>query len=328
MVMIEKDQLKLEVRLVSSILNYAGHKGLLTYLSSEVYKKLIKDEYINYNKISQYSFSKHEKEWNHFMDKLVEMDLAVKNGSSYITRTKKKDWSEFCDKETSKCNKFNGHIIFNMTELYKARKRDDIKDLIYLSIRHSVIGEKSISRQFIKELTGVDKNTQRKIEQRQNETHCDVIEHHIPISYKEHKNGKVGDIPVFTGHVERNSMTCFKSKKKKSNCDVIQLGSKVKVKNLNLCHFLKNKKYINYSSTNNLSSLNKSSTKDGEVQHQNVELTLDTSGSYKSYKRDGYISTKDYKKQTWSYFKNSRFHKVAVLDNKGNLSDLRSCLNK
>ena len=130
----EKEKLRLDVKLVSSMMNHAGYKCLLNYLSLETYKKIVKDEYVNFNKIGKYSFINDEKTWIHFMDKLVELKLAVKNGNSYITRSKLTEWRKYMEENQKHCTRFNGYLHFDMTQLYIKKDHEDLKDLIYLSI--------------------------------------------------------------------------------------------------------------------------------------------------------------------------------------------------
>jgi hypothetical protein len=181
------DELRLDLSLVSSILNHAGFQGLLNYISLETYKKLVRDEYVNYTKFQAYSFMD-EKSWVTHMEKLVEMKLAVKTSDHYITRSKLKDWKQFINANMDYCLKFNGYLVFDVAELYKMKDVTNLKDLIFLSIVREVIKGKSISRKFIRQLTGCDIALQKRIEER-NEEIVEKISHHVPL--KEYEGKKI-----------------------------------------------------------------------------------------------------------------------------------------
>lgn len=323
---IEKDQIKVDLALVSSIMNYAGYKGLLNYLSLETYKKVIKDEYVNYSKFQQYSFLP-ESQWGKFMDKLVEMKIAVKNGSSYITRTKLKNWRDYALDNQKQCLKFNGYLVFNMAELYKRREDKDIKDIIYLGIIKSVTGGKSMSRGFIKSLTGVAETSQRRIEKRQEGNLIEVSDHHIPVGDTEFINNKLGDIPVFNGYVDAKSMTCNKTSKKKSNCKVVQLGNKLKIKDLRIIEFIRKKNRFNKVKSN-LDHLNESPKADEVQDWDGLNMVIDTSKDSSSNKFRGVLSSKDTRYTSWKDFKHYDYENVKVLDEDGNIADLRDILNQ
>jgi hypothetical protein len=321
--MLEKDQVKLDLSLVSSIMNFAGYKGLLGYLSVETYKQVEKDEYLDFHKISQFSFEETKENWEEIMDKLVEMKLATKNGQKYITRRKLKDWKVFSSENTNFSNKFNGYIIFNMTELYKCKNnKENLKDLLYLSIHENVIRGKSISRNFIKDLTGIGKNYQKTIEKKYEGTLVEVVDHHIPLNDKEQK---LSNKPVFNGVISPKHLFCTKTSKKKSNCKVIQLGNKVKIKKLNLSTFKSKKvkskiiksKFLNESFTNN------------EVQDwENFDMVIDTSKESKSNKFKGVLSVNDKRSISWKDFYHYDYENVAVITGNGTFSDIRSSLNQ
>jgi hypothetical protein len=289
----EKDKLRLDLSLVSSVMNHAGYKGLLNYMSLEVYKRAIKDEYVNFQKIKDFSFIKDEKTWYHFMDKLVEMKLAVKNGSSYITKSKKKEWKKFLFENHKHCSKFNGFLHFDMSILHKIYKDNDInemKDLIYLTIVDKGIIGNSTSRAFRESLTGVSPKSQKQIEKRQLGKLVDVSEHHIPVYHLETKDNKVGDIPVFNGVTSTKHMVCHKSTNKKSNCKVIQLGNKLKVKDLNFCSFEYPKTQFQKPKSN-LDNLNNHSSKKGEVQDwESFDMVYDLTNDSKTIKARGIVS--------------------------------------
>lgn len=324
--MLEKDKQNVDLKVVSSILNYTGYKGLLNYLSVQTYKSLVKDEYVNFSKIKEFSFIKDEKTWIHFMDKLVEMNLAVKNGNSYITKTKLKTFWSFLNEKQKNCKKFNGSIVFDMFQLYRFREDKNIKDIIYLGILGSVIKGRSISRKFIKDLTGVSPETQKRIEKRCSEEYIDdIVTHHIPVSCDEIKNKKVNNIPVFRGYFDQQNMQCSKSSNKKiNNCDVIQLGNKVKVSTkIDFCYFNKDKKFEKPNS-----DINNLNNPDGEVQNwESISMVLDTSESSKTNKLRGIVSTNDKRYKSWKDFNSYDYHSVKILNEKG-VEDFRSLLNK
>jgi len=323
--MLEIDQIKLELPVVASIMNFAGYKGLLNYLSLETYKKVVKDEYLNFKKVSDYSFIKSESQWIKFMDKLVDMDLAAKNGKYYVTKRKLKGWRTFSEKNTPQCMKLNGYIIFNMSDLYNMRNEENIKDFIYLSLVENVIKGKSISRKFIKDITGVSSNIQRKIEKKYKDNVVFSIEHHVPISDREQSEGMVNGIPVFKGAISPKHMYCTKTKKEKSNCEVIQLGNKLKIKKLNISYFVSKK--VNVSKKK--SKLLNDSFKNEKVEDwDNFDMVLDTSIEGKSNKFRGILSINDPRYISWKDFKHYDYENVAVLTGNGALTDVRSILNQ
>jgi hypothetical protein len=323
----EKDKIRLDLSLVSSILNHAGYKGLLNYLSLETYKKVKKDEYVNFDAMGEYAFIKSEKDWISSMDTLVEMKLAVKKGNYYISRSKKKEWRQFQEQFIKQSKKFNGFIHFDMTEIYIHKENPELTDLLYLSIHQQVIRGKSISRGFIKDLTGVGKTLQRTIEDRQDGRYLEKIEHHIPVGYGEEYKDKVGDIPTFNGRFNPKHLKCHKTNKSKSNCKVIQLGNKVKIKDLRICEFEFPKNSFKKVKSN-LDCLNDSSMQSEEVQDwNNLNMVLDTSEKSKSNKFRGMLSTKDNRYMSWKDFKNYDYDKVNVLSEDGTLLQLRDTLN-
>ena len=323
---LEKDQIKVDLSLVSGIMNYAGYKGLLNYLALETYKKVVRDEYVNYSNFAQYSFLTGS-QWVKFMDKLVDMRVAVKNGTSYITRTKLKNWRDFALDNQKASLKLNGYLIFNMSEFYKSRELPDIKDRIFLSIVRAVTRGKSMSRGFIKSLTGISATSQRKIESRQQGTLLETNEQHIPVGDMEYKDGKVGDIPVFNGYVHPKSMTCNKTNKVKSNCKVIQLGNRLTIKDLHLIEFAWKKTRFNKSKSN-LDQLNES-PKGNEVQSwDDLNMVIDTSEGSNSNKFRGVLSVNDKRYTSWKDFEHYDYENVKVLDENGNIADLRDILNK
>jgi hypothetical protein len=198
-----KNNIKLKLSVVSSIMNECGYKGLLTYISVETYKKIVKDEYVNFSMLKEISFIENENEWIHFMDKLVSMKLAIKNGSYYITRRKIKDWEIWVNDNCKISTKFNGNILINLTEFYKLKNNQNIKDFIYISLIDSVLTGKSISRRFLFELTGVKNKEQRKIEKRQTNL-ITPKSYIIPVSKKDPLINK----PVFNGYLNIEKGKC------------------------------------------------------------------------------------------------------------------------
>jgi len=236
---VEKDQIRLDLSLVSSIMNYAGYKALLNYLSMYKYKEIVKDEYLNFEKFEKYSFIKNKNEWIHFMDKLVDMGLAIKNGTHYTVRgakNKLKQWKSFAENNTKECFNLNGYIIFNMTNMYKLPNGKH-KEVIYAElIRCTRAGIRGYSRKFIQSITGVKPNEQRKIEK--NTNLIEVKEHFIPTNkpdnYKKH--------PIFPGKLNLKNKTCKRTKNfEDANCEVVQSGNKLKIQDSKICDFIKKK---------------------------------------------------------------------------------------
>jgi hypothetical protein len=320
--MLEADQIKLDLTLVSSIMNYAGYEGLLNYLSIETYKKNIKDEYLDFSKFEPYSFF-NQKKWECSMDRLVEMSLVVKNKDHYISRKKNKDWFHFCENKTPMSNSLNGFIVFNLTELYKKRQDKHLKDYIYLSLVENVLKGKSYSRNFIKKITGIKPQQQRAIEDRHKGTIVlEVQKHHIPVNDNEIKNKKVRDIPVFNGVVSPKHMVCHKTSKNNSNCNVIQLGNKLKIKDQHISYFQIKKTFKKSKSLND-------ELKSSEVQDwEDFDMVLDTSKKARSNKFKGILSVKDTRRMSWKDFHHYDYDRVGVISENGTLVPLRTLLNQ
>lgn len=316
---LQSNQIRLDLSTVSSILNHADYKSLLCYLSIETYKKVVKDEYIGFDMFSPYNFLNKKEDWEKSMDKLVSMNLAVRNGDFFITRRKLKDWRVFCNENTPSSLKLNGYIIFDMTLLYRYRGKRDLRDLLYLSLINSVGKGKSISRGFIKTLTGINKHTQRVIEREYEGVFIETHQYHLPIQENESMEG----IPTFSGTFNPSTMS-FK-KDKKGNCKIAQLGNKIKIKNLIITKFQNKKLKSKIESA--LDPVNKSS--DGEVHDwEDLRMVLDTSTDGKSLELRGILNTNDPRAKSWKDFKNYQYHKVSVLSPKGELTNLRSLLSK
>ena len=315
--MLETDQIKIDLNVVSSIMNFAGYQGLLNYLSIETYKKVVKDEYVNCTNLAQFSFLD-EETWIKHMDLLVEMELATKNGSKYITRRKLKNWHGFANEKTPDSLTLNGSIVFNMTEIYK--KKNDLKDLLYLSLVENIMKGRSISRSFITKLTGFNKYAQRSIEERYNGTLVEKVTHHMPVTDSEQTINKLEKMPVFYGVISPKHMYCTKTSKDKSNCKVIQQGNKLKIKKLNLSYFVKSKSVKSKRSNDFL--------KGKEVwDWDNFDMVLDTSSESKSNKFRGMLSTADPRKMSWKDFYRYNYNNVGVISDDGSFCNIRSILN-
>lgn len=308
-------------------MNNGGYKMLLNYLSMVSYKRVVKDEYLNYDKFKDYSFLK-EKEWEHFINKLCSMKLATKNGNHYTSRVKYKEWRAFAEKHTKQSLKFNGNIEFDMTELYSLKERKDLRELIYFDIRSSVVGSKSISRKWIQDLTGFTPALQRKLE-KNSELIIQKLEHFVPVSHEERKGkNKIGNIPITNGYVDMSEMTCYKSKGKKANCRVIQLGNKVYTNTL-FTSFRYDKTQYSKQKSKNLSNLNKSSTKNDEIKDfDDYDMLVNECPEGINKSKRGFISNKDKRFKTTSKFKNFEFDKVSLLNKNGELINVREHLNE
>lgn len=324
----EKDKIRVPISVVSSIMNNGGYKALLNYLSMQTYKTLIKDEYLDYAKFKDYSFLK-ENEWIHFMDKLCYLKLAVKNGTYYTTRSKFKEWREFVEINNKQCLKFNGSIEYDMSLLYKHRFTDSLRDIIYIDLRNTVIRNKSISRKWITDLTGLSSKIQKSIEN-DNEGNFDIelIEHYIPVSSKEIKDGKVGNIPTFNGFLDHTNMSCFKTNSKKikqSNCRVVQLGNRMIAKSFfSKLHI--DKTQYKQKLKSNLSNVNMSSMKNDEVKDwYDYDILIDL--SKESITKNGILSCNNKEMKYRKKLKSFDYDKISVINSKGNLMNMRNQLN-
>lgn len=318
-----KEEVRLPLMIVSSIMNNGGYKALLNYLSMQCYKTNIKDEYLNYEKFKDYSFL-NEKEWIKYMDKLCDIKLAVKNGSCYTTRSKYKTWRLFADKYNKKCLKFKGTMVYNMTKLYRKKRHIDLKDLLYSDLRNSVIKNKSISRRWIQDLTGFDHKAQKRFER---ENSNSVETHYLPVSSEEVTDSKVGKIPVFDGYLDHTSVSCFRTlnKSKKSNCRVIQLGNKVTTKSsFSFLHVDKNQ--FSKKVGGNLSNLNKSPKVDDKSKEWfDYDMLVDSCSS--SVTKRGIISSRDTKYKSRQKLKSVGYDNVSVIGENGESDNIRNLLN-
>lgn len=291
---------------ISSILNYAGTDGLLAFLSVETFK-YFEDRYASFELMKKhYSLIKNENDWTKAMDKLVEMKLANNMQKYYITVKKLNNWKEWATTHTPKSLEFNGFIIFNMHEFYKkVHKKVDLKDLIYLTIRENVVKEKTYSRGFVKDLTGLSAEEQKKIEER----HPDLVEvvgnQYVPIS----KETKVdSNKPIFPGEFVPSKFKCKRNSPRFSNCKIIQSGNKVKIKNLNLSYFQVGKRFNN-------------SCKREKVKNP---IVIDSSKTFQQ-SNGNYIHQNDYKLP--KLFINIIPENVIVLDEKGYVKSLKNSIN-
>ena len=309
-------------------MNNGGYKALLNYLSMQSYKTLIKDEYLDFAKFKDYSFLK-ENEWVHFMDKLCYLKLATKNGTHYTTRSKFKEWREFADVNSKQSLKFNGSIEYDMSLLYKYRFTDSLRDIIYIDLRNTVVKNKSISRKWITDLTGLSSKIQRSIENdNEGDFDIEVIEHHIPVSSKDIKNGKVGNIPTFNGFLDHSNMSCFKTtseKMKQSNCRVVQLGNRIITKSFfSRLHI--DKTQYKQKLKSNLSNVNMSSTKNDEVKDWfDYDILIDLSPD--SITKNGILSCNSTKMKYRKKLSSFEYDNISVINSKGSLMNMRSQLN-
>jgi hypothetical protein len=306
-------------------MNNGGYKCLLTYLSMECYKKTVEEEYLTYEKFKDYSFL-NEKEWTYFMNKLCKIKLAVKKGDHYITRSKYKEWRRYTEVNDKKCLKFNGNMYYDMSLLYTNRGKDNLKDLVYIDLRNSVVRNKSISRKWVCDLTGVGIKAQKRLEKKYEDDLLIKSEHHIPVDHNEVKKNKVGKIPTFDGYIDHHSMSCFKTKNKskQSNCRVIQLGNKIISESLFSRSWVDKTQYKQRKG--NLSNLNKVPMKGSEVKDwYDYDLLVDSSKS--GITKRGIISCNDKKMKTREKLKKCDFQDVSVISENGGLFNIRSILN-
>jgi hypothetical protein len=307
-------------------MNHGGHKTLLNYLSMQCYKSLVKDEYLNFEKFSSYTFIHDEKEWVKHMDKLCDLKLAVKHGTHYTTKSKYKGWRDVADKYFKKSLKFKGTMVYDMIKLYKYKGNGgELKDLIYTDLRGSVVKNKSISRKWIYDLTGYDHRKQRRLEK---DLGITPQEHFLPVSNKEVKNNKVGKIPTFDGYIDHSSMSCFRTKNKstKSNCRVIQLGNRLDTKSIFSRLHVDNNQYEKKAKSN-LSTLNMSPKMDDEVLDWfDYDMLVDSSSTAQT--KRGVISGKDKRYKSEQKLKKVDYDSVSVLSSNGELKNIRNLLNK
>lgn len=321
--MSDKTFIKVDLSVVSSIMHFAGHEGLLCYLSLETYKTFKKDEYLTHDMLGEFGFIKLDSSWTRHMNLLVDMKLATRNGDHFITRRKLKDWRVFASQTTPQSLEFNGYIYFNMSQLYRRRNEcKNLRDLIYLSLVDNLARGKSISRPFIRKLTGISKFVQRNIEKKYNDIYIQKREHHIPLSDKEVDKQNT---PVFHGQFRPNELKCGKSLKSKSNCKVIQLGNKLKIKDLNISYF-KNKK-VKSKSMSPSKNPNKSLPNDEVCDWEKFDMVFDESDDSKSNKFKGILSVNDPRKMSWKDFNHYDYDTVKVLSKKGCFENLRNILN-
>lgn len=324
--MFVKGHIKLELSLVSSILNYASYKELVNYICVQTHKEFITDEYVCFKDLNNLAFFT-ESDWNKSMDKLVLMGLACKNGSKYVTKTKLHSWKEFATINSKESLKLNGFILFDVYQLMRLKENEDLKDLIYLTLHKSVIRGKSMSRKFVQLVTGLSSQCQKNIEKKHQGVFVEVNEHHIPVGDTEIENKKVGEIPVLRGFVSPKRMDCIKTPVKKSNCNIIQLGNIVKVKNVFLSYYKPNQGSFS-KRVSNINQLNNFSLENEVVAWDSLDMTVDSSEDGKTNKRDGIISYKDSSYYVMKDIKNYNFDNVAQIDANGCFTNFRMNLNR
>jgi len=314
--LLEKDQIQLDLPVVASILHYAGYNGLLSYLALETHKRVLKDEYLSFEKSEKTRFLENKEDWELYSQKLVDMGLAVKNGSHFITKSKMTSWKGWCEANFPNVLSLNGSIVFEMTELYKMKNNEELRDILYLSIIENINKGKSMSRSFIFKFTGLSSEKQKKLEDRYEGKYLTKETHHIPLNDKEQKET---DKPLFNGVVSPKEMICVKTNRKKSNCKVIQLGNKVKIKKLKVSNFVYKK----------ISKASNNVKKVAEVQDwENFDMVIDCSTEATSSKFRGILSTKDTRKISWKDFKHYDYDNVKVFDQHGNLTSFRTIISE
>ena len=236
-----------------------------------------------------------------------------------------KAWKKYLYALQPQCTKFNGFLHFDVTELYRFRGKEDLKKVLYFGIMESFLNNKSISRGFIKDLTGVSPHSQRKME---GSDLINIEEHVIPVSHQEGNETHLGSIPKINGYIDAKHMSCVKSKKSKSNCRAVQLGNRLKIKNVKICSFeYPKEKFV--KSKSNLDQINKSSIeKNDEVYSwDDLSLVIDTSSGGGSLKSRGIVNYSDTRFSSWEDFKNYDYAKVNILSEQGEYTNLRDNIN-
>jgi hypothetical protein len=304
---LEEDKIQIELSVVSSILNNAGFMGLCDFLALETYKHIIQDEYVNFKKIEPFLINKSEKRWLKSMGKLCDLGLAVNNNGHFISRTKLKDWRQ----KNAEYQKYGGYIVFDLNEMY--RKKENITDLLYLSISSSVMCSNTYSRGWVEKLTGVTPYRQRLIEKR----NPDIIQTNQNLQ-------PVGAVRLNKLEEEGKKAVVIKATFDSKNLQMvrggrintIQYANKIKCKNLGLA-YLKSKK----NTINNKPFWRKDEVADWKKIDTviDTETTCDTTGKL--------IASNDTCKKTWQGFHTSAFDSVRVLSEKGSLITLRKAIN-
>ena len=232
------------------------------------------------------------------MQKLVDLGLVVKQGGSYISRTKFSDWSNSIDDSFIK--KLNGTLRIDLWELYTLRnnKYEYLRDYVYMGLLNSVVRGRNYSRSWIEKVTGFKKHTQRKIE---NENSDKVIINHklSPSNESDDNSSK-----IFPAYINMKDKTIQKTKVEKSNCFAVQQGNNYRLKH-NYIFSFKAK-----NSNKQKSSFYKTLNSDVEVKSSEEYDAVFSEDSHKSFRSKLFFSTEKFCK-----FANKKLCKSLDFDN-------------
>jgi len=310
----QKSKLRFHTSMASSILHHCGYEGLLCFAELTTYKRFMGDKYVNFESLGKARLTTDKTRFLKIIEKLVEMKLVNKMGDNYTVRRKFKEWKEWASENTKESLTLGGFIDLKLCPLYKSKSREDLRELIYLSVITSTVKSKSISRGFIQKLTGLSKQCQRKIEKKFPDL-VSIESNYVAVDRDEKS---FFSQPSYAGNINGKYMHCGKTSKR-GNCRVVQTGNALKLKNENLKLF-ESVKTKNYNKKPSI--LNNILTRECEVQSlDHIDLLVDIS-------KDAINGPKVATAKSNINFRNVQLKKTFVIDELGNVKNIRHTFNQ
>jgi hypothetical protein len=328
------------------------YEHLWEYFTIESFKKLHGRHYFRWEEFRRTSFCSHKAKWIKTMDDLCEIGLAEKAGNAYTTKRK------ICDEWIASCiendalkqltiNPKNNHIhLLDIDRLQEINSKTKFKDYVYVSLIGMYQDHGTLTRNFIKELTGCSKHQQLKIEER-NSDYIEVSKNYKAVDthevdWVERKLKKGSSSPCFPGYINQSLTECFITDTKRSNCYLVQTGNVykinhttemlIKIKNIVKYKNKKNtriKNTINYFDNKEEKGMSEAALGvNSRASFDEVSLVLDldkqTRSEFQHYLTPNNMGKTGYKK--FKRFFND-FQNMFVLDSKGNFSTIGTRVN-
>jgi hypothetical protein len=323
-VSLRRNILRIDLDIASSILNHCDHRGLLTYMSLITCKNIKNIHYINYKTIQEFSLISNQKDLDYALKKLIELKLVYRLGNRYTCRVKKKEWSIRAEKYTPDALTLGGILNIEIDAFYRFKnEKRNLKEMLYLTIMDAVQQGKSVSRKFIREVTGVSEKTQKRIHFKYKD-YIKEKEHYIPINTEE--KYKIGNIPTINGQFnsETKQFTGFKQHKKRFK--MIRGGNKVYVDPLYRFGSLE---YSKPKKERESWYLNESVQKRDEVvDWDSFMATIDFDEDSQSKRNYDLVSFKDTRYSTWDKMFRYNFAKINVITETGEIMNIRDYLRR
>jgi hypothetical protein len=316
--------LYIDLDVTSMILNHCGIKGYLTYLSFVTYKKHNGDTYTTPEGLNECSLLESIKDYSTPLKKLQEIGLIVKRGKQYTATTKNKRWLTFANKSYKDSLGLGGTLVLSMDEFYTLKKCPikNVEERMYLTLTNAVRKGNSLSRKFMKLITGVSPKRQASIEKKYEGVNSgDVF---FPINAEE--RDKIDSMPFMKGRFDSNSIIA-KSEGKQNNCTVAQMGNSLAI-HPSLCHgFLQRK--VAREKRESL-SLNEPVQRGEVCDWDSFYATIDLSTEEldRTKKAFDFYNVKDKRQKTWDRLKKNPYSAVNVITKKGEIVNLRDFLRR